>query len=251
MDNNLKNKISEDGSAINEPSILDEKSLADKIYLIRGEKVMLDFELAEIYGYKTKVFNQQVKRNKEKFEDEDFMFQLTEEEINELSRSQNVTLNKSSGMLQSTEQKIKECSRSQNATLNKGSGRGSNIKYKPYCFTESGIFITEQVDAQNDRKLVKLLLGDIDLPFPEQYLDIISKKFKNIGFDIVRAEEEFRPIKFYDIGALVWFARIIEWEFPNFSVDKCLNNLYKAQEIVEEQGSVDNKIHRILLVCMK
>ena len=76
---------------------------------------MLDFELAEIYGYSTKRFNEQVKRNHEKF-DGDFMFQLTDEEISELSRSQN-------------------------ATLNKGTGRGSNIKYNPYAFTEQGIYM--------------------------------------------------------------------------------------------------------------
>ena len=51
-----------------------------KIYIIRGQKVMLDFELAEIYGYETKAFNQQVKRTIEKF-DEDFMFRLTDEEV--------------------------------------------------------------------------------------------------------------------------------------------------------------------------
>ena len=85
--------------------LLNQDSLSKKIYVIRGQKVMLDFELAEIYGYETKVFNQQVKRNIEKF-DEDFMFQLTDEEVSELSRSQNVTLNKSVG-------------------------RGSNIKYNP------------------------------------------------------------------------------------------------------------------------
>lgn len=59
------------------------------IYVIRGHKVMLDVDLAKIYGYETKSFNQQVKRNIEKF-DNDFMFQLTKEEI-ELVRSQNVT----------------------------------------------------------------------------------------------------------------------------------------------------------------
>ena len=49
------------------------ESPVKKIYIIRGQKVMLDFELAEIYGYETKRFNEQVKRNIEKF-DEDFMF---------------------------------------------------------------------------------------------------------------------------------------------------------------------------------
>ncbi len=107
------NKLQEDNKEI---AIISEENLADKIYFIRGQKVMLDFELAEIYGYETKNFNRQVKRNIEKFEGEDFMFQLTTEEIEELSRCQNVT-------------------------LKKGDGRGSNIKYKPYCFTEQGTYM--------------------------------------------------------------------------------------------------------------
>ena len=76
---------------------------------------MLDFELAEIYGYETKNFNRQVKNNIEKFEGEDFMFRLTEEEMDDL--------------------------RCKNFTLNRGSGRGSNIKYNPYAFTEQGIYM--------------------------------------------------------------------------------------------------------------
>ena len=68
-----------------EMMVVNHESLVKKIYIIRGQKVMLDFELAEIYGYETKRFNEQVKRNIEKF-DEDFMFQLTDEEVSELSR---------------------------------------------------------------------------------------------------------------------------------------------------------------------
>ncbi len=62
---------------------INEAMLQSKIYLVRGQKVMLDFELAEIYGYTTTKFNQQVKNNIEKF-DEDFMFQLTKEELDNL-----------------------------------------------------------------------------------------------------------------------------------------------------------------------
>lgn len=61
-----------------EKVIVDDKTLKEKIYLIRGQKVMLDADLAEIYGYETKNFNRQIKNNIEKFEGEDFMFQLTE-----------------------------------------------------------------------------------------------------------------------------------------------------------------------------
>ena len=73
-----------------EIAIIDERAIRDKIYEVRGVKVMLDFELAEIYGYTTKAFNQQVKNNIAKF-DEDFRFQLTREELEELVRSKNLT----------------------------------------------------------------------------------------------------------------------------------------------------------------
>lgn len=52
----------------NEIMIVDEQSLKDKIYVIRGQQVMLDSDLAEIYGYETKNFNRQVRNNAEKFE---------------------------------------------------------------------------------------------------------------------------------------------------------------------------------------
>ena len=66
---------------------INETSLQSKIYFVRNQKVMLDFELAEIYGCETKNFNRQVKNNNDKF-DQDFMFQLSKEEYKEnLTRS--------------------------------------------------------------------------------------------------------------------------------------------------------------------
>ena len=69
--------------------LIDEEMLRSKIYEIRGQKVMLDFELAEIYGYTTTKFNQQVRNNIEKFDD-DFMFPLTKDEFQNLM-SKNLT----------------------------------------------------------------------------------------------------------------------------------------------------------------
>ena len=114
-----------------------------------------------------------------------------------------------------------------------------------------GLFITQQVGAQNDRELVELLCGKAPVPFPEQYLKRASEKFEDAGFTILRGEEAFRPIRFLDVGVLVWFARIIQWEFPGFSVDTHLENLLNAQKILEEQGSIDGSIHRFLLVARK
>lgn len=85
------------------------QAVAHSIMTLREQRVLLDADLAALYGVTTKRFNEQVRRNLERFP-EDFMFQLTDQEVNS--------------------------SRSQFATLKKG--RGSNIKYLPYAFTEHG-----------------------------------------------------------------------------------------------------------------
>lgn len=72
-----------------ETEVILHKAIENKIYIIRGQKVMLDRDLAELYGVETKTFNQTVKRNLERFPD-DFMFQLTDNE-SEILRSQFVT----------------------------------------------------------------------------------------------------------------------------------------------------------------
>ena len=99
-----------------EIAIIDERMLRDKIYEIRGVKVMLDFELAELYGYETKNFNRQVKNNVKKFEGDDFMFQLTRDELDEISRCKNFTSMQTKGV------------------------KGGRV-YNPYAFTEQGIYM--------------------------------------------------------------------------------------------------------------
>lgn len=93
--------------------------IENKIYLIRGHKVMLSMDLALLYGVPAKRLNEQVKRNIVRFP-EDFMFQLTMEEVLKFQHT---------------------CSRSQIATLK----RGQNIKYLPYAFTEQGVAMLSSV----------------------------------------------------------------------------------------------------------
>jgi hypothetical protein len=90
-------------------------AIQNKIYDIRGVKVMLDFDLAEMYGTETKRLKEAVRRNAKRFGGEDFMFEVTREEL----------------------------SRTQIATLNKG--RGHNIKYMPFAFTELGVAMLSSV----------------------------------------------------------------------------------------------------------
>lgn len=95
--------------------------LTSLIYLIRGERIMLDSDLAKLYGVETKVLNQAVKRNIQRFPG-DFMFQLTKE----------------------------ECLRSQFVTLNEG--RGQHLKYLPHAFTENGVAMLSSI-LRSDRAI--------------------------------------------------------------------------------------------------
>jgi SAM-dependent methyltransferase len=116
----------------------------------------------------------------------------------------------------------------------------------------NGLFLTQQVGAENDWELIKLLQPEIkEMTYPNQYLAIRQKELEENGFDILESGEAFRPIKFFDVGALVWFAKIIEWEFINFEVDKYLDNLYKAQEILKRDGAIQGRIHRFYFVARK
>ena len=115
----------------------------------------------------------------------------------------------------------------------------------------NGMFITEQVGADNDLDLVKMVLPDMTSPFPELRLSIQKKKAEDAGLKVIRAEEAFRPIRFYDIGAFVWFAHIIEWEFPGFSVERCFGELLKMQEEIDKNGVVEGSVHRFLIVARK
>ena len=114
-----------------------------------------------------------------------------------------------------------------------------------------GIFVTEQVGSKNDRDLVKMVLPDVEEPFPDNYLEKQAPLFIKAGLKILQAEEAFRPIVFYDVGAFVWFARIIEWEFPGFSVDRCFDRLLELQKRIEEEGKISGTIHRFLIAARK
>jgi len=139
------------------------------IFLIRGQKVMLDSDLAELYEVPTKVFNQAVKRNRDRFPS-DFMFQLTNGEFDAL-RSQIVTLE---------------------------SGRGRHRKYLPFAFTEQGVAMLSSVlrskravhvNIEIMRAFVRLreiLASHKDLA---KKLEVLEKKYNaqfKVVFDAIR-----------------------------------------------------------------
>ncbi len=161
------------------------------ILLVRGQKVMLDRDLASLYEVPTKVLNQAIKRNSDRFP-ADFMFQLSEDETNAWLRH---------SMLSG--------SRSQIVTLK----RGSNIKYRPYAFTEHGILMLSSV-LKSERaiqvniaimrtfvRLQEMLASNAELA---RKLDALEKKYDKqfrVVFEAIRQiltppEKPKRPIGF-------------------------------------------------------
>lgn len=139
--------------------------IRQKIYEIRGQRVMLDFDLAYAYGVDTSQLKRQVRRNIERFEGEDFMFEVTREE---LSRCQIGTMN------------IK---------------RGQNIKYLPFAFTELGVAMLSsvlrtpsaiQVNRSIMRAFVEFRHLASSLPLPDTSADIaqLRKDFEELKLDI-------------------------------------------------------------------
>ena len=126
-----------------------------------------------------------------------------------------------------------------------------NAKELYRLLKKGGLFITQQVGSENDRELVEMVLPGTPKQFPDLNLKVQKKAFEDAGFEVLQAEEAFLPIRFFDVGAFVWFARIIEWEFPGFSVDKCFDKLLAMQKTIEEQGEVAGITHRYLIVARK
>ena len=148
------------------------KNIQSKIYEIRNQKVMLDFDLAQLYEVETKVLNQSVKRNPDRFP-EDFMFQLTEEEFNNL--------------------------RSQFVTSSWGGKR-----YMPYAFTEQGVSMLSsvlkskkavQVNISIMRVFVavkQLILGNTEL---SKKLEELESKYNKQFSDVYEALNYLMDIK--------------------------------------------------------
>ena len=152
----------------NEIIILNENDLKNKIYTIRGVQVMLDSDLAEIYGYETKRFNEQVKNNIERF-DEDFRFQLTQDEVDVL-RSKFSTTN------------ISTMSRS-----------------LPYAFTEQGIYmlmtvLKGELAVKQSKTLIRLFkqMKDFVLTNSQLFAEIDSIKKHLIESDLHHKENDKR-----------------------------------------------------------
>ncbi|MDB8850512.1 ORF6N domain-containing protein [Peptostreptococcus anaerobius] len=153
--------------------VIDENIMKSKIYYIRNQKVMLDFELAEIYGYTTTRFNEQVKNNAEKF-DEDFMFQLTKAEF-------------------------------ENLMSKKSTSSWGGRRKLPYAFTEQGIYmlmtvLRGELAVKQSKALIRMfkqmkdfIIENQDFITSKELLQIVVQTNQNTN-DIMQHSKEIAKL---------------------------------------------------------
>lgn len=114
-----------------------------------------------------------------------------------------------------------------------------------------GLFLTQQVGEWNDWELIKSVIPDAERQFKGHCLATQAELFRHAGFEILEQGEAYCPIRFYDTGALIWFAKVIPWEFVNFSVENCLEQLLTIEQEIRSRGLIHGRIHRFYLVARK
>lgn len=211
----------------NEILKLTKENIKDKIHMIRNQRVMIDSDLAEIYGYTIKAFNQQVQRNIEKF-DEDFMFQLTDEEYSNL-RSQFVT--------------------------SSWGGR----RYNPYAFTEQGIYmlmtvLKGELAIKQSKTLIRLFkeMKDFILENNNRYVEY--KDFIKLSNQVNENTKDIRETKENVMNIMKTLTDINPKEILILNGQKVESNL-AYQNIYEKAKStiyiIDNYINLKTLVLLK
>ena len=211
--------------------ILDEKTIKDKVYYIRGKQVMIDSDLAKIYGYSTKDFNQQVKNNIEKFDD-DFMFQLTEAEFKILMS--NILISK---------------------------GRGGRRKL-PYAFTEQGIYmlmtvLKGELATQQSKALIRIFKKMKDYLVDNNILELnnINNMLLKHDNEIKLLQETFDKLEIKELKNKIFFNGEI---FDSYlEIIKILNKAKKEVIIIDNYADetlleIISKINKkIILITSK
>lgn len=113
----------------------------------------------------------------------------------------------------------------------------------------SGIFITQQVGGKNNELLSNKLIKNFKPQFLNNTLNNIASELKNNKFELIYADEYYPFLRFYDIGAIVYFAKIIQWEFPGFTVENNFTELCELQNELSKKDYIQSFEHRYMMVA--
>jgi SAM-dependent methyltransferase len=127
-------------------------------------------------------------------------------------------------------------------------------RHEAYSVTEvkrilkpNGVFVTQQVGGKNNEILSKRLIKDFVSQYPCFNLNYALEELERNSFQTLYENEYFPYLHFYDVGAIVYFAKIIEWEFPGFSVDSCFDELYRMYEELKKKPYIESYEHRFII----
>jgi SAM-dependent methyltransferase len=114
-----------------------------------------------------------------------------------------------------------------------------------------GIFLTEQVGGQNDIRLNELLQDKVEFQYSYWTKDLITLQITDAGFELLTVKEDFPLAEFADIGAVVFYLRIIPWQVAGFSVERYRDKLYAIHLDMLVHGPLQVHDHRILVEARK
>lgn len=126
-----------------------------------------------------------------------------------------------------------------------------DIKEVKRVLKDNGLFITQQVGAYNNYDLISYFDENYKIKFPDVTLDKAIKSLEENGFEIIYKNQYFSKNHFLDLGALVYFAKIIKWEFVDFSVERYIDKLEKLNEILKNKGYIESTEDRFMIVAKK
>ena len=114
-----------------------------------------------------------------------------------------------------------------------------------------GLFLTQQVGGKDNLRLNELLQDEISYPYADWTLENIVTQLQHAGLDILQAQECFPENIFRDIGAVVFYLRIISWQIPAFTVEKYRDRLFAIHEQIQRDSGLVTHSHRILVEALK
>lgn len=133
--------------------------------------------------------------------------------------------------------------------LNRHGGYSSDELFR--LLKPGGIFLTQQVGGQNCIRLNELLQDQVEFEYAYWTKELITRQLSTAGFMILTCLEDYPTLEFYDIGALVFFLRIVSWQIADFSIDKYRQKLLAIHQDILANEPLLVQEHRILVEAQK
>ena len=114
-----------------------------------------------------------------------------------------------------------------------------------------GAFITQQVGGRNDNRINEFLQAPVNEAFAHWNLDFAAEELRQTNFQVVDACEEYPVTRFYDVGAVVYYLRMVEWQIPGFTAERYAQKLRELHHFIIANGCFEVPSHRFLIRAVR